>query len=54
MNGYYKWLLWIAYIVGDIKNQNNEEITMMKQFFSEIMNEGMVKKIWKIALGGKA
>jgi len=27
---------------------------MMKQFFSEIMNEEMVKKIWKIALGGKA
>jgi len=26
----------------------------MKQFFSEIMNEEMVKKIWKIALGGKA
>jgi len=27
---------------------------MMKQFFSEIMNEEMVKKIWKVALGGKA
>jgi len=27
---------------------------MMKQFFSEIMNEEMVKKIWEIALGGKA